>query len=69
MLAEHTVDECRDTLVRVHPVLVPASKHGVLDAGESGVLNILQPLDKVLCVVGRLAFEGGGNNQDRAVLR
>ena len=68
-LSEELVDERRDSLVRVHPVAIPTSKHSILDAGKRVVFRVLHARDEVRGVVCGLPFEGGCYDQDGPVLR
>ena len=66
---EEAVDEGRDALIRRDPVSVPAPEHCEPPALEGvGGRDVLEPLDEVPRVVGGLAFEGGGDDEDGAVL-
>ena len=70
MVSEESVDESRDALVRLHPVAVSAAEHAELGAIESvWRSDVLEPLDKVLCVVRGLAFVGSRHNEHGAVGR
>ena len=56
---ENAIDERRNALVRLHPVVVPAAEHAERDARERVcALDVLEPLDEVPGVVCWLPFEG-----------